>query len=133
MYFFFCSEIVRFQASQEETHTSVECILLLDGSELPRELFDFPVRAVHVSSAVMRKLAGLQSVDSTVAVALLRFPTTFHCIDDDDDDERAPDCEHWFPSPHRLLALDGIQVFSSIIPKLISKYLLCVIIPHFKL
>lgn len=68
---------------------------LADGSQLPMELFAFPVRAVHVSPTVMRKLAGLQSVDFTVAVALMRFPATFRCIDhdvdvDDDDYDDGP-------------------------------------------
>ncbi|XP_058069426.1 uncharacterized protein LOC131218714 isoform X1 [Magnolia sinica] len=98
-------EISRFQELQGEGPTILDSLLLLNDSEVPKGLYDPSVRIVHVSSIVMKKLSGLQSIDSVEAIALMRFPSSF-CNMDGDQEE---DCESWFPSPHRILVLDGIQ------------------------
>lgn len=91
----------------------LNCLLLLDGVEVPEELYNSSVRIVRVSSIVMKKLSGLQSIDSIEAVALMSIPSSFCSIDDNQEEAN---CQSWFPSPHRILVLDGIQVMSMIIP-----------------
>ncbi|KAF9622985.1 hypothetical protein IFM89_035700 [Coptis chinensis] len=93
-------EITRFQDS-----SVIQCLLVLDGAEVP--LDDSTLRIVRVSSMVMKKLCGVQSIDSIDAVALMRIPNSFCYMDDDDHGEE--NCRCWFPTPHRVLVLDGIQ------------------------
>ncbi|XP_043712125.1 uncharacterized tRNA/rRNA methyltransferase slr1673 [Telopea speciosissima] len=99
------SEIYRFQDSIQGA-TTMDCLLLLDGTEVPKELCNSSIRIVYVSPMVMKKLSGVQSIDSIKAAALLRLPPSFHDIDDKQIEEN---CRRWFPSPHRVLVLDGIQ------------------------
>lgn len=67
-------------------------------------------RVVRVSSMVMKKLTGLQSTDSTEAVAVMKIPSSFHDVGG--RPREAAGCSSWFSSPpRRLLVLDGIQVF----------------------
>ncbi|KAI9125310.1 hypothetical protein K1719_003926 [Acacia pycnantha] len=54
----------------------------------------------------MKKLSRLQSTDSLDAIALMKIPTSFFCLDDNQD---TADCWRWFPSPHRILVLERIQ------------------------
>lgn len=110
-----CREILRFGELQEERISILNCLLLLDGVEVPEELYNSSVRIVRVSSIVMKKLSGLQSIDSIEAVALMSIPSSFCSIDDNQEEAN---CQSWFPSPHRILVLDGIQVMSMIIPVL---------------
>ncbi|CAA7395778.1 unnamed protein product [Spirodela intermedia] len=65
-------------------------------------------RVVRVSSMVMKKLTGLQSTDSTEAVAVMKIPSSFHDVGG--RPREAAGCSSWFSSPpRRLLVLDGIQ------------------------
>lgn len=97
----------------QERSTAVDCLLLLDKAEIPLELNDHSIRVVRVSSMVMKKLSGVQSTESIEAIALMRIPSTFHSVDDDQKEE---DFHNWFPSPHRVLVLDGIQVIPVLVP-----------------
>ncbi|KAF8411342.1 hypothetical protein HHK36_003889 [Tetracentron sinense] len=99
-------EISRYQELIRERPTTMECLLLLDGAEVPKGLGDSSNRIVRVSSMVMKKLAGVQSIDSIEAIALMRIPTSFCNVD---DNHKEANCQSWFPSPHRILVLDGIQ------------------------
>ncbi|XP_078433258.1 tRNA/rRNA methyltransferase (SpoU) family protein [Wolffia australiana] len=66
------------------------------------------VRVVKVSANVMKKLAGLQSTESTDAVAVVKIPPTFRDLGCSPGEELS--CSSWFYSPpHRILVLDGIQ------------------------
>ncbi|XP_077220383.1 tRNA/rRNA methyltransferase (SpoU) family protein [Tasmannia lanceolata] len=99
-------EISRFLKFKEEGPTILDCLLLLDGAEVPGGLYDASIRIVRVSSIVMKKLSGVQSIDSIEAIALMRIPSSFCNVDDNQEIEN---CQSWFPSPHRILVLDGIQ------------------------
>ncbi|KAK2978745.1 hypothetical protein RJ640_003904 [Escallonia rubra] len=97
---------IRFQESLQASSSAIDCLLVLDKAEVLEEFDDYPVRVVRVSSPVMKKLSGVQSTESIDAIALMRIPPTFLVIDDNQQEE---DCRRWFPSPHRVLVLDGIQ------------------------
>ncbi|KAK3022740.1 hypothetical protein RJ639_045605, partial [Escallonia herrerae] len=99
-------EIYRFQESLQASSSAIDCLLVLDKAEVLEEFDDYPVRVVRVSSPVMKKLSGVQSTESIDTIALMRIPPTFLVIEDNQQEE---DCCRWFPSPHRVLALDGIQ------------------------
>ncbi|KAF5193048.1 tRNA/rRNA methyltransferase (SpoU) family protein [Thalictrum thalictroides] len=99
-------EITKFQDVIEEKSSLVNCLLLLDGAEVPKGMCEFSDRIVRVSSVVMKKLCGMQSIDSIEAVALLKIPNSFCHVD---GNQREEDFRRWFPFPHRVLVLDGIQ------------------------
>nr|GMC67542.1 uncharacterized tRNA/rRNA methyltransferase YsgA [Ipomoea batatas] len=99
-------EICKFQETMSETPIKIECLLVLDDTRIPEELDIHSTRVVHVSSTVMKKLSGVQSIDSIEMIALFRIPSTFHSVG---DDFREDDCSRWFPSANRILVLDGIQ------------------------
>ncbi|KAK3021320.1 hypothetical protein RJ639_045828 [Escallonia herrerae] len=99
-------EIYRFQESVQANSSALDCLLVLDKAEVPEEFDNYPVRVVRASSPVMKKLSGVQSTESINTIALMRIPPTFLVIDDNQQEE---DCRRWFPSPHRVLVLDGIQ------------------------
>ncbi|KAM3708976.1 hypothetical protein ACJW31_02G138000 [Castanea mollissima] len=99
-------EIYRFQESSQDKTVGMDCLLLLDKAEVPEGIDDLSVRIVRVSSMVMRKLSGLQSTESIEAIALMSIPTSFFNVV---DGQEKADCQRWFPSPHRILVLDGIQ------------------------
>lgn len=99
-------EVYRFQESLVEKTVGMHCLLLLDGAEVPEGINDISVRIVRVSSTVMKKLSGVQSTESIEAVGLMRIPTIFLNVDDDQENA---DRRRWFLSPRRVLVLDGIQ------------------------
>lgn len=103
----FYREICMFQKSLPERPTAIDCILIPDKADISVELEDYCTRIVRVSSAVMKKLSGLQSTESIEAIALMRIPSTFHSADENPKEENFLS---WFPSPNRVLVLDGIQV-----------------------
>lgn len=96
---------------QEKTVRLV-CLLVLDKAEIPEEIDGSSVRIVRVSSIVMNKLSGVQSTESIEAIALMRIPTSFFNLN---DDKREAYSERCFPTTHRILVLDGIQVILSLI------------------
>jgi len=99
-------EIHRSQESLKERTVELEYLLLLDEAEVSQVLDDkSSARVVRVSSVVMKKLSQLQSTESVDAIALMKFPTTYFVVDNHQDCSRK-----WFPSPHRILVLEGIQV-----------------------
>ncbi|KAI4998607.1 hypothetical protein ZWY2020_053949 [Hordeum vulgare] len=86
---------------------AIDCLLLLDGAEVPDELRELSGGSVvHVSATVMKKISGMQSVDSTEAIAVMHMPRHF-C--DLGDDEGGAGLDASFQSPKRILVLDGIQ------------------------
>lgn len=85
----------------------MDCLILPDKAEIPNGLDKSTASIVHASSIVMRKLSGLQSTDSIDAIAVMKIPASFFNVD---DDQMKADCKKWFPSAHRILVLDGIQV-----------------------
>ncbi|KAL5822057.1 hypothetical protein ACOSQ3_023939 [Xanthoceras sorbifolium] len=99
-------EIYKFERSLQERTVRIDCLLLLDKAEVPEELDDISIRTLRISSAVMKKVSGLQSIESIEAIALMKIPASFFNIDVSQEDA---DCRNWFPFPHRILVLDGIQ------------------------
>lgn len=100
-----CREICRFQQLKGDDDSMVDCLLLLDGADTLGGFHHFSAPVVHVSPIVMKKVSGMQSIDSIEAIALMRLPGTFLNLEENDEI-----CQRWFPSSHRLLVLDGIQV-----------------------
>ncbi|KAE8010495.1 hypothetical protein FH972_006863 [Carpinus fangiana] len=107
-------EIYRFQEPLHGKALGMDCLLLLDKAEVPEGIDDLSVRIVRVSSVVMKKLSGVQSIESIEAIALMRIPTSFFNLD---GDQEKADCQRWFPSPHRILVLDGIQLILTTYPE----------------
>lgn len=99
-------EMYNFQESMHEKVSRIDCLLLHEKAEIPEEFVGSGIRIVRVSSVVMKKLCGVQSIESIDAISLVRIPSTFRALDDD----RHQDFTKWFPSAFRILVLDGIQV-----------------------
>lgn len=83
----------------------MDCLILPDKADIPDGLDKSTASVVRVSSVVMRKLSGLQTTESLDAIALMKIPASFFSVDD-----HQKNCLKWFPSVHRILVLDGIQV-----------------------
>ncbi|GFQ03719.1 uncharacterized tRNA/rRNA methyltransferase ysga [Phtheirospermum japonicum] len=84
----------------------IECLFVLDNCCIPEEIDVNNIHVVHVNSEVIRKVSGVQSVDSVDIIALVKIPSTFHIISDSLHEEG---CLSFFSVPHRILVLDGIQ------------------------
>ncbi|EPS65974.1 hypothetical protein M569_08804, partial [Genlisea aurea] len=84
----------------------VECLFMLENCSIPEGIEHEEIRVVKVNSEVIRKLSGVQSVDSVRVIALLRIPSSFHALSTGLDYE---DCRALFPLAHRILVLEGIQ------------------------
>uniref|UniRef100_A0A3B6IN57 tRNA/rRNA methyltransferase SpoU type domain-containing protein n=1 Tax=Triticum aestivum TaxID=4565 RepID=A0A3B6IN57_WHEAT len=85
----------------------IDCLLLLDGAEVPGELHELSGgNVVYVSATVMKRISGMRSVDSTEAIAVMHMPKHF-C--DLGDEEGGAGLDAAFQSPKRILVLDGIQ------------------------
>lgn len=97
-----------FQTNKQGVATEIDCLLLHEEAQVPQGLESLSIRIVRVSSLVMKKLSGVQSTESVEAVALMRIPNSF--IDLEGDKDILKDCKKWFPSAHRVLVLDSIQV-----------------------
>lgn len=100
-------EIYKFQESLQEKTVEMDYLLLLDRAEVPEGIDGLSGRTVRVSAAVMKKLSGVKSTESIDVIALMRIPTRFFNLENDQD---KADCRRWFPDPHRILVLDRIQV-----------------------
>jgi TrmH family RNA methyltransferase len=107
LFFVTCREIYRFRESSQDKNVTMDCLILPEKAEIPNGLDESTDSIVHVSSVVMRKLSGLESTDSIEAIALMKIPASFLNLDDNQKH-----CKKWFPSAHRILVLDGIQVMS---------------------
>ncbi|XP_068640685.1 uncharacterized protein [Aristolochia californica] len=94
------------QALQGNAPSVVEFLLLLDGAEAPNGLHDSTVQIINVSSNVMKKLSGVQSIDSITAIAIMKIPSSFYQIYYNQGLET---CENWLSCADRILILDGIQ------------------------
>ncbi|CAN6450849.1 unnamed protein product [Victoria cruziana] len=99
-------EIFMFHGTKDKKSDILDCLLLLDNAGIPTELVEAFERVVNVSSGVMRKIAGVQSTESTKVAALLRIPTSFYDVHSNED---GSDFQMLFPTLNRLLVLDGIQ------------------------
>ncbi|GAB4848808.1 hypothetical protein Ancab_003602 [Ancistrocladus abbreviatus] len=64
------------------------------------------VGSTPISPIVMKKLSGVQSTESTEAIALMRIPSSFLNLN---ETQMEADSKGWFPCPHRILVLEGIQ------------------------
>lgn len=121
----FCREIYRYKESSHEK-TVIDCLLLLENAEIPEGLDTHSGNVVRIGPMVMKKLSGVQSAESIEAIALMRFPTSFLNLT---VDQNKSDSQSWFPSTHRILVLDGIQVFCKLLtsifffPAELSNYL----------
>lgn len=96
-----------FQESLHDKNIKMDCLILPDKAGIPKGLDRSPASIVRVSSTVMKKLARLPSTDCIDAIALMNIPTSFFNLD---GNQEKADCRSWFPSPHRILVLDRIQV-----------------------
>ncbi|KQK13752.1 uncharacterized protein LOC100826405 isoform X3 [Brachypodium distachyon] len=85
---------------------AIDCLLLLDGLAVPEELHELCGDVVYVSATVMKKISGMQSVDSTEAIAVMHMPKYFCDLNGDDGGAALDGLLH---SPRRILVLDGIQ------------------------
>lgn len=85
---------------------AIDCLLLLDGMEVPEALREFSGDVAYVSAAVMKKVSGMQSVDSTDAVAVMHMPKHFRDLGREEDGDGL---HGLFNHPKRILVLDGIQ------------------------
>lgn len=86
---------------------AIDYLLLLDGVEAPEALREFSGDILYVSAAVMKKVSGMQSVDSTEAVAVMHMPNHFRDLGSHQDGDAL---DGLFSYPKRILVLDGIQV-----------------------
>ncbi|KAL3628095.1 hypothetical protein CASFOL_028197 [Castilleja foliolosa] len=84
----------------------IECLFVLHNCCIPEEIDVNNIHVVRVNSEVIRKVCGVQSVDSIDIIAVMKIPSTFHIISDSPHEEG---CCSFFPVPHRILVLDGIQ------------------------
>jgi len=85
---------------------AIDYLLLLDGVEVPEALREFSGDVVFVSAAVMKKVSGMQSVDSTEAIAVMHMPRHFRDLGSHEDGDSL---HGLFNHPKRILVLDGIQ------------------------
>lgn len=101
---------IREVCSSQRTFTyepaMIECLILLDNVTVPKDLGNYHTRRVHVSPVVMKKLSGLQSVESVDMAAVLRIPCTFQNIGENLLEENYLQI---FPLAQRILVLEGIQ------------------------
>ncbi|XP_066371490.1 uncharacterized protein [Miscanthus floridulus] len=93
-------EVCRFELD------AIDYLLLLDGVEVPEALREFSGDVVYVSAAVMKKVSGMQSVDSTEAIAVMHMPNHFRDLGSHEDGIAL---DGLFSYPKRILVLDGIQ------------------------
>lgn len=101
-----CREICSFHKAVSD-RLIIECLFVLDNYIIPEELEDNAVHIVHVNSEVMKKLSGINSIDSVGVIALVRIPSTFHIASSNLQDKGFLTLLSY---PRRILVLDGIQV-----------------------
>nr|CAD1841785.1 unnamed protein product [Ananas comosus var. bracteatus] len=99
-------EILRFWKLKDRESSIVDCLFLLDGGEASGGLDDYSNSVVYTNPTVMKKLSGMQSVDSTEAIAVMKMPKSFYDLESDREEMAFLSS---FNSPYRILVLDGIQ------------------------
>ncbi|XP_078149273.1 tRNA/rRNA methyltransferase (SpoU) family protein [Carex rostrata] len=99
-------EICKFQREENQSFYIIEQLLVLEGTSIPEELNNISVTVVHVSANVLKKISGMQSIDSTEVIAIMKMPRSFCDLDKNGSDAMF---HKLLPSPSRLLVLDGIQ------------------------
>ncbi|KAF3333022.1 rRNA methyltransferase 3B [Carex littledalei] len=99
-------EICKFQREENQSFYIIEQLLVLEGTSIPVELYNISVNVVHVSANVLKKISGMQSIDSTEVIAIMKMPRTFCDLEMNGSDTMF---HSLLPSPSRLLVLDGIQ------------------------
>lgn len=101
-------EIHEFYNLKQEQQTVIECVFLLNKAEVPEGMSDIPGDKVYVSPLVMKKLSGVQTIESIEAIALMKMPNCFMNLN---DNHLEMDYIRWFrrAGTHRILVLEGIQ------------------------
>ncbi|XP_050204596.1 uncharacterized protein LOC126654695 [Mercurialis annua] len=99
-------DICEFQNTLKERTVKMECLILPEEAKVPEGLDSSSTRTLRASALVMKRLSQLQSAEAVEAVALMKFPTSYFVVD---DNQKNADCRKWFPAPHRILVLEGIQ------------------------
>ncbi|XP_047956002.1 uncharacterized tRNA/rRNA methyltransferase YsgA-like isoform X2 [Salvia hispanica] len=90
---------------QSSSYRHLHGMVLVVGTTPLREIYSSHMsESVEVSPEVIRKISGIQSVDSVEVIALMRIPSSFRIVNKHDEN-----CRTLFPFPHRILVLDGIQ------------------------
>jgi hypothetical protein len=78
---------------------------VLEDTRPRPELSSWAERIVYVSEPVLRKVAGVDSMQGLHGVGVLALPSSFSSLEASDDM-----AVNWVSSPRRVLVLDGIQV-----------------------
>lgn len=91
----------------KEAKAVLDYLFIQDGADVPEGLVWPSRRIVRVSPLVMQKLAGVESIEATEAIGVIKLPKSFWNMD---SMAMQSSFERWCSLPHRLLVLDGIQV-----------------------
>lgn len=91
---------------QNSVEQVVDCLFVQDVTGVPVGLLETSRRIVHVNHLVMQKLAGVESIESTEAIGVIKLPSSFCNLE---SLEIHSSSQIWSLLPHRLLVLDGIQ------------------------
>jgi TrmH family RNA methyltransferase len=94
---------------QKSVEQVIDCLFVQDVTGIPVGLLETSRRVVHVNHLVMQKLAGVESIESTEAIGVIKLPSSFCNLE---SLEIHSSSQIWCSLPHRLLVLDGIQVSS---------------------
>ncbi|KAJ3674659.1 hypothetical protein LUZ60_005275 [Juncus effusus] len=101
-------EICKFEREKNCSVPSIDQLIILEGTEASDELRNLSDSIVEVSPNVMKKISGMQSVDSTQAIAVTKKPNSFCELIENNNGHDDLICK-LLPSPNRILVLDGIQ------------------------
>eukprot|EP01018_Ginkgo_biloba_P037328 Gb_19998 [translate_table: standard] len=99
---------------QKEVEAVVDCLLVQDGVDIPAGLLKTSRRIVHVTPLVMQKMAGVESINATEAIGVIKLPKSFCNMES--VGIQSLSFQKWCSLPHRLLVLDGIQVLAKGLP-----------------
>lgn len=91
---------------QKSVKQVVDCLFVQDVTGIPVGLIETSRRIVHVNHLVMQKLAGVESIEPTEAIGVIKLPSSFYNLE---SLEIHSSSQIWCSLPHRLLVLDGIQ------------------------
>ncbi|KAJ4782806.1 tRNA/rRNA methyltransferase (SpoU) family protein [Rhynchospora pubera] len=99
-------EICTFHRDETEPSSIIDQLIVLDGISIPDELNRICSTVIYVSANVLKKISGMQSIDSTEVIAIMRMPRSFCDLEMNGSEAMF---HSLLPSPYRLLVLDGIQ------------------------